>query len=131
MTIEVPPTTTTETESPTVLKPIVLTDENKQVEAQNQTETEATLLTTAEEIKDKEVPTEEKPTSGKKRNLFNNPFGKGSPKKEEAGNHEEEVHKEPVEDATKTAGENKITKSLGNIYTKIKVHPKYICSFVF
>ncbi|KAK4512314.1 Bifunctional purine biosynthesis protein PurH [Mucor velutinosus] len=127
MTIEVPPTAAT-----TVVETPAKPDE---------TRTEPTLsiqieppTANNESPEDLVTPNEEKPTSAKRRALFNNPFK--APKKEantpdtptahttdipkEHAHAEEKAAVATATGVTSGTGENKISKGLGNLYTRIK-----------
>lgn len=120
MTIEVPPTAATtvvdtpiepKTEEPTLSIQIEPPNANK------------------ESPEDLVTPNEEKPTSAKRKALFNNPFkvtkkevsSPETPTSHTDETPKEHVHVEEKATAATGTGENKITKSLGNLYTRIKV----------
>jgi hypothetical protein len=119
MTVEEPPTTT-EVESPPVAetKTVIVQEGDKAISASEKLEEQTDTSPT-------DQGNEEKSGSGKKRNLFNNPFAKGASKKEEAQENDE-VN---AEDTNKSTGENKITKGLGNIYSKIKVKSNHYFTY--
>ncbi|KAL7310527.1 hypothetical protein PS15m_010017 [Mucor circinelloides] len=119
MTIEVPPTAATtvvdtpiepKTEEPTLSIQIEPPTANK------------------ESPEDLVTPNEEKPTSAKRKALFNNPFkvtkkevsSPETPTSHTDETPKEHVHVEEKATAATGTGENKITKSLGNLYTRIK-----------
>lgn len=136
MTIEVPPAATTaavedSTHTKTPVKDLA-SDETKTEEPTLSIQIEPPTTNNPEDLT---LSNEEKPTSAKRKALFNNPFK--ITKKEaatEASTHTTDIPRETTHAEEKTAaaaagaagattgtGENKITKGLGNLYTRIKV----------
>lgn len=137
MTIEVPPTATNTVVEDSTHKKIPVKDL-----ASDGTKTEEPTLSiqieppTTNNPEDLALSNEEKPTSAKLKALFNNPFK--ITKKEattEALTNTADIPRETTQAEEKAAaaaaatatgvttgtGENKITKGLGNLYTRIKV----------
>lgn len=143
MTIEAPPAATTavvedSTHTKTPVKDLA-SDETKTEEPTLSIQIEPPTTNNPEDLT---LSNEEKPTSAKRKTLFNNPFK--ITKKEaatEASTHTADIPRETTHAEEKTAtvagagttgaagaagattgaGENKITKGLGNLYTRIKV----------
>lgn len=135
MTIEVPPTAAT-----TVVDAPVKPNDAKTEEPTLSIQIEPPTASN-ENPENLVTPNEEKPTSAKRKALFNNPF-KGTKKEASTTDtptaHTAETPKGPVHAEEKaaaaaaaatatgatsgtTTGENKIAKGLGNLYTRIKV----------
>ncbi|KAI8639712.1 hypothetical protein BD408DRAFT_420962 [Parasitella parasitica] len=124
MTIEVPPIATPAVVENTAAAKNVAADATK--EAQEPTMSIQIEPPTANNPEDLATPNEEKPTSAKRKPLFNNLFKVN--KKEAAAEtpaHTADISREIANAEEKVAAavvtaENKIAKGLGNLYTRIK-----------